>query len=330
MQQSSRSQQRRDWVSRNWDGEFQLAPASADASFRSYWRITGENRQLILMDAPPDREDCRPFVSVARRLRDAGLHAPEILVADLDQGFLLLEDLGSRLYSDALVEASRDKVETLYQDALSALAHIQRIDPRGLPPYDNALLDQEMELFPQWLLQRHLRRPLSSGEQIEWNLLKRELIASALDQPRVFVHRDYHCRNLMVVSRHNPGIMDFQDAMHGPVAYDLVSLLRDCYVTWPQDRVSVWCEQFRQQQQPDISAEQWQRWFDLMGFQRHLKAAGIFCRLNHRDGKDGYLKDIPRTLNYTRQVCRLYPQFSWFDELLDEVLPRLEPGSAPG
>ena len=303
--------------------DYTIAPASADASFRRYFRVNfaGESRiAVIAMDAPPEKEDSRPFVSVGSALFEAGLHVPQILEHDLEQGFLLLSDLGSTPYLDALNEQS---VWRLYGDAMGALAVMQTcVQSDDLPVYDEALLHREMALFPDWFLTTHLGLTLSDQEQ---QLLADSfalLVESALAQPQAFVHRDYHSRNLMVCG-HNPGIIDFQDAVHGPITYDLVSLLRDCYIAWPRQQVEEWVQGYH-----DIALDhgilrqpmsaQFLRWFDLMGVQRHLKAIGIFARLNHRDGKPGYLNDIPRTLAYLEEVSDRYPELSAFAEFLKE------------
>ncbi|MDX1609388.1 MAG: phosphotransferase [Halofilum sp. (in: g-proteobacteria)] len=291
---------RQQWLARACpDATGPVVAASSDASFRSYHRVATPRGPVILMDAPPAQEDSRPFVDVANRLLECGVNAPRVLAQDLDQGFLLLTDLGDTSYLDALDEASAD---ALYDDAIAALVAIQR-DGRteGLPPYDDALLRGEMALFPDWLLERHLGLDLEPV-RAELEAAIDALAAAALEQPRVFVHRDYHSRNLMVTPTHNPGILDFQDAVAGPVSYDLVSLLRDCYIAWPQVRVDAWIERYLERAADagieTGDADQFRRWFDLMGVQRHLKASGIFARLWHRDGKRGYLADIPRTWRY--------------------------------
>ncbi|MEW8030661.1 MAG: phosphotransferase [Candidatus Thiodiazotropha endolucinida] len=285
--------------------DYTFEPASNDASFRRYFRLIENGKSYIAMDAPPDREDSRPFVKVAQALESIGLNVPHIYARDLTQGFMLLEDLGTELYLDRL---SSETVDRLYGDALGALATLQACGPRdGLPKYDRALLMQEMALFRDWLLLQDLRLSLTHEEH---SMLERvfELLAdSALQQPQVCVHRDYHSRNLMVTARHNPGILDFQDAVIGPVTYDLVSLLRDCYVSWPDGRVRDWVMGYYELavQSGILRSEHETRfltWFDLMGVQRHLKASGIFARLYRRDGKPGYLKEIPRTLGYITQL----------------------------
>lgn len=306
-----------------------LTPASADASFRRYFRIQRDGQSYILMDAPPDREDCRPFVYISRLLRDLGLHVPEILAEDTAHGFLLLSDLGNRLYLDELNEAN---VNRLYGDALGALATLQGCGPADgrLPRYDRRLLLAEMSLFRDWLLGTHLEMTLNDSERQRLEESFESLVANALEQPVVCVHRDFHSRNLMVSDHHNPGILDYQDAVIGPVTYDLVSLLRDCYIDWPRSRVEGWAlgyyELARQTgilRPGDADETCFLRWFDLMGVQRHLKAAGIFARLNHRDGKPGYLADIPRTLGYVQAVCQRYPEFADLALITERALARL-------
>lgn len=301
--------------------DLKVAPASSDASFRRYFRVNYDDISHIVMDAPPERENCRPFVAIAAALGDLGLQVPQVLEADLEQGFLLLTDLGSRQYLAELNEAS---VENLYGDALSALARLQLGgDTTGslLPPYDVALLHREMELFREWFLGRHLSLILSEAEHRLLDQAFAGLADSALEQPRVWVHRDYHSRNLMVTAYHNPGVLDFQDAVIGPVTYDPVSLLRDCYIAWPRARVEAWAvgywEHLRALGRNDLGdAKTFLRWFDLMGVQRHLKAIGIFARLNIRDGKPVYLHDIPRTLAYLLDVAARYPELTELHDLL--------------
>ncbi|WP_456446389.1 aminoglycoside phosphotransferase family protein [Thiolapillus sp.] len=308
--------------------DFSLEPASEDASFRSYLRLSlPDGSSFIVMDAPPDKEDCAPFVNVAGRLRGAGVHAPAVYQQDLQQGFLLLEDLGSCSYLEALNE---DSVERLYGDALAALMSMQAcIDPSDLPEYDETLLLQEMSLFLDWLLLKHLGLALDQEEQQMLETAFAALAASALEQPQVFVHRDYHSRNLMAQVEHAPGVLDFQDAVRGPVTYDAVSLLRDCYVSWPSLQVDEWAWGFFQLAvqsgvMRDEHEDSFLHWFDLMGAQRHLKAAGIFARLHHRDGKSGYLGDIPRTLGYIVEVAQRREQLAPLADFISRrVLPAL-------
>ena len=307
---------------------YALTPASEDASFRRYYRARlADGSSRVAMDAPPDREDCRPFLEVARRLEAAGLHVPHVHAEDLEQGFLLLEDLGSTSYLQALTSSTVDR---LYGDALDALHRMQRSAPiEGLPPYDRDLLLREMWLFPEWLLERHLGLKLIDAERRMLEETFELLIASALEQPVVCVHRDYHSRNLMVVDERNPGIIDFQDAVAGPITYDLVSLLRDCYIRWPGERVDAWVRGFFER--TGLSdLPRFRRWFDRMGVQRHLKAAGIFARLNHRDGKPGYLADIPRTLGYIVEVAKSDAALGPLATLIARhVLPRLGGEAGP-
>ena len=298
-----------------------MAPASSDASFRRYFRVWHDSQTLIVMDAPPDKENCRPFVAIAHALRGLGLNAPEVLDGDLDQGLLLLTDLGSRQY---LAELNESSVPGLYGDALDALARLQTggdPDSSLLPCYDTVLLQREMALFSDWFLGRLLSLELSKEEQRILDQTFATLAGNALEQPRVWVHRDYHSRNLMVTDPDNPGVLDFQDAVAGAVTYDLVSLLRDCYVAWPRPQVEAWALDHRARLRALgmaglDDADQFLRWFDLMGVQRHLKAIGIFARLNLRDGKPGYLRDIPRTLGYVLELAQRYPELAGLRELL--------------
>jgi aminoglycoside/choline kinase family phosphotransferase len=302
--------------------------ASADASFRRYFRACSEAGTWIVMDAPPDKENVEPFIAVAEMLVAAGVNAPRIVARNIEQGFLLLSDLGNRTY---LTELSvRERAEPLYRDALAALAQMQSgcaAQVASLPPYDATLLRREMELFSEWFVQRHLGIEVDAAMRKTLDEAFELLIDSALAQPRVFVHRDYHSRNLMYTGSDpsygpNPGVLDFQDAVFGPITYDLVSVLRDCYIAWPQERVTAWALAHRQHAldlrlMNPVAPDQWLHWFDLMGVQRHLKAIGIFARLWHRDGKRGYLDDIPRTLGYVRAVLPNYPALRGFAELID-------------
>lgn len=296
-------------------------PASSDASFRRYFRVFSDQSSWIVMDAPPQREDCRPFLAVCRVLQEAGVKVPQVYAQDLEQGFLLLADLGGQTFLSALPQVSADQA---YRRAIDDLVRIQGASSTGLPDYDAALLHREMDLFHDWYLERHRQGGLSGAQERRWQAICRMLADAALAQPRVFVHRDYHSRNLMWADAGALGVLDFQDAVCGPVSYDLVSLLRDCYVAWPQERLHQWLSYYHAEARaagidvPEFA--QFQRDFDWMGVQRHLKAAGIFARLYHRDGKDGYLKDIPRTLNYIREVSAGYPELQALHELVDACL----------
>ena len=318
---SARSTLLKQWLDQQGYRDYQLSPASEDASFRSYLRLQTEERSLIVMDAPPDKEPCDQFILVADKLRAAGLSAPEIIARNLERGFLILTDFGNSDYLSQLGPATE---ATMYRDALSALQLMQtRIDADDLPPYDSALLQREMDLFHDWFLGKLLGISLDSEQQAAWQSIKQRLVESALAQPRVFVHRDYHSRNLMRLEQGNPGILDFQDAVNGPLTYDLVSLLRDCYIAWPPPRVEQlaldYYEIARGSQLVDVEAAEFMRWFDLMGVQRHLKAIGIFSRLKIRDGKAGYLKDIPRTFEYVRQVSAGETSMAGLFELLETL-----------
>ena len=312
----------------------ELRPASGDASFRRYFRVTAGSRSFIAMDAPPEQEDCRPFIQVAGYLEAMGLNAPRIIEADLDQGFLLLTDLGRHQYLDKLREEPA-KAPELYADALREL---QRLQDRGsayqsaLPPYDEKLLRFELSLFSDWLCGTHLGIEFSAGDAEQWQQVCDLLVYSALDQPPVFVHRDYHSRNLMLTAKGNPGILDFQDAVEGPLTYDLVSLLRDCYVCWPPRQVRDWALGFYRELDPSLHGQldepSFMRYFDLMGVQRHLKAAGIFARLNHRDGKAAYMADVPRTLNYITELLPEYEELGFLVGLIKgRCLPALGKGT---
>jgi N-acetylmuramate 1-kinase len=300
-----------------------LEPASSDASFRRYFRAFCAGRTYIVMDAPPDREDVRPYLKVARLLESLGAHVPHVHASDSERGLLLLEDLGSTLYLERLGGGA--DARRLYGDALAVLAQIQLRGleaARELPPYDAAALGGELALMPEWFLGRHLALTPSDEQRRLLEDTFALLTRAALAQPTVFVHRDYHSRNLMVVGDRNPGIIDFQDALRGPVGYDLVSLLKDCYIAWPRQRVLGWVEEFRALLAAGggavgASAGEFVRWFDLIGVQRHVKVLGIFCRLWYRDGKPGYLADLARTLDYVRDTCTRYRELAAFGGFLE-------------
>ncbi len=307
-----------------------LQPASGDASFRRYFRLHDGARWLVLMDAPPALEPVGPFLRVAGWLRDCGLHVPAVVAANVDDGFLLLEDLGQTSYFAALA-AQPGRADTLYREALEALVMMQACGRRylpALPAYDAALLDREMALFRDWLCLHHLGLALSGAEEAMLARAFTALREAALAQPQVFVHRDYHSRNLMVCAEGNPGILDFQDAVAGPLAYDAVSLLKDCYLRWsPADRarwIGVYHTAAARRGLPIGDLAAFTDAFDLMGIQRHLKAAGIFARLWHRDGKPGYLGDIPATLDYVVEVTEAHPALAPLGEFIARrVLPAL-------
>lgn len=289
-----------------------LRAASADASFRRYLRLDGANgTTLIVMDAPPPQEDVRPFVEVAGMIAAAGLHGPSVLASDVERGFLLLSDLGDRLYLDALRDGSARQADALMRDAIAALVQWQlKVPARALPAYDAALLQRELALFPEWCVQREFGVVWSAAEQATWQRVCAVLVASALAQPQVAVHRDWMPRNLMVASP-NPAILDFQDAAAGPIAYDMASLLRDAFISWDEEREIDWAARYwedaRRAQLPvgEDFGEFW-RQLEWIGLQRHLKVLGIFCRLKHRDGKPKYSQDLPRFFAYATKVALRY------------------------
>ena len=300
---------------------FEIEPASEDASFRRYFRVCSGSRTWVAMDAPPPMEDCRPFVSVLGLLRGAGVNAPALHAADLERGFLLLGDLGSRCYLDVIDE---DNADTLYADAFEALLDMQcRIGRGRVPPYDERRLRDELDLFRQWFLAHHLGIELDGALSLALDDTFEALVRICKAQPQVFVHRDYHSRNLMYLDDRNPGVIDFQDAVDGPITYDLVSLLRDVYLRWPEERVAGWVDLYHDgavaRGLVGAGRERLRRWFDLTGVQRHLKIAGIFARLWHRDGKPRYLDDLPLTLAYLAQVAPRYPETEAVVRVLEDL-----------
>jgi aminoglycoside/choline kinase family phosphotransferase len=310
-----------------------IEPASADASFRSYWRVTAADGAFIVMDAPPDRENLAPWLDVGARLRRAGLHTPEVHAVDREQGFVLMEDLGNRLYLGELSDAT---VDALYADALDALHRMQTaVDTAGLPAFDESFVTTELEIMPEWFLKRHLGYETGCDDWDVIELAFRTLITAVRAQPQAFMHRDYHSRNLLVVDRATPrahgalvqpGIVDFQGAMIGPIAYDLASLLRDCYIAWDAERVGGWVDAYRERLRhahlidSHVDAARFRRWFDLAGLQRHIKVLGIFCRLNYRDGKAHYLADLPLVWHYVITVAERYAEIAPLAELLKRAL----------
>lgn len=307
-----------------------LSPASADASFRRYFRVQTKNASLIAMDAPPDREDCAAFARIAGYLERIGLNAPRIVQADPARGFLLLTDLGSRQYLDELRERP-ERAEQLYGEALAALQTLQEQGRRfqaELSPYNDRVLRFEASLFRDWLCGRHLGIGFSAEDEADWSATVEVLIQNALGQPQVFVHRDFHSRNLMLTETHRPGILDFQDAVEGPITYDLVSLLKDCYIRWPAAQVRHWAMRFHaavaEKDDRVPEAARFMQHFELMGVHRHLKAAGIFARLCLRDGKPGYLQDVPRTLGYIVELAPRHRALGFLARLIeDRCLPAL-------
>jgi N-acetylmuramate 1-kinase len=313
------------WTSARLDErEIVLERASEDASFRRYFRVRARDRTWIVMDAPPEREDCAPFVKVAAMMHAAGVHVPEIVAQDLEQGFLLLSDLGTTTYLRALDESNAD---ALFSDAIDALIRWQAASrPDALPPYDQALLARELELFREWYVQRHLGVTLDAAQHEAIDAIFGRLVASALAQPKVFVHRDYMPRNLML-SEPNPGVLDFQDAVYGPVTYDVVSLFRDAFLSWPEARVLDWTVRYWERAKKaglpvDADFGAYYRAFEWMGLQRHFKVLGIFARIHYRDGKPGYLEDTPRFCTYVREVASRYSELAGVTRLLDMLEAR--------
>lgn len=324
---SERFESLKHWLSRVLNTrDFELKSASEDASFRSYYRLFIENKTFIVMDAPPPQEDCAPFVRITKILLACDVNAPVIHHMNLQQGFLLLDDFGNDLYLDKLNSSSAN---TLYPDAIKALVRLQTsADAKELPDYDAALLRREMQLFTEWLLAKHLQLELNDEQSKSIEILFDVLVENALEQPQSFVHRDFHSRNLMITTENNPGVIDYQDAVHGPISYDLVSLLKDCYIQWSRDEIHHWIDFYLKQQAEngiEINRQQFQCWFDLMGVQRHLKASGIFARLSLRDSKNDYLKDIPRTLSYIVDLKQDYKELLPLCKLIEEsILPKFE------
>ncbi|MDB5776396.1 MAG: aminoglycoside phosphotransferase [Herbaspirillum sp.] len=300
-----------------------LRPASADASFRRYFRLdTADGDSVIAMDAPAPQEDVRPFLHVADIFGATGVSVPRVLAQDVAQGFLLLTDLGSTTYLNQL---GNDTAHKLYMDAIDALILLQvQSRPEALPPYDRALLQRELQLFPDWYIGRHLKLTLSEAQSASLNKVFDALLANNLAQPPVYVHRDYHSRNLMVLAAGNPGILDFQDAVYGPITYDLVSLLRDAYVQWDEELVLDWMIRYWERAKKaglpvNTDVDAFYRDFEFMGLQRHLKILGIFARLAYRDGKDAYLRDIPLVMEYVLKTARRYRELTPLAKLLEAL-----------
>lgn len=324
----TRLQQLRDWVTNEYGSIQSWQVASADASFRRYFRVRTDvtPATFIVMDAAPEQEDSYPFVDIAARMRAAGLHVPEVLAQDLERGFLILSDLGEQTYLQGL---TADNADRLYQDAITALLQMQiNIDVDGLPDYDAALLQRELDLFSDWFLQTHLQVSLSATERADLDQVFAMLIARALAQPRVFVHRDFMPRNLML-SDPNPGILDFQDAVVGPISYDLICLFKDAFISWPQARIDGWIDAYEQRARAAgltlPPSRDFHQDLDWMGLQRHLKVLGIFARICHRDGKPRYLADAGRFVEYICTVTPKYPELATLQALFEKrIIPLLD------
>jgi aminoglycoside/choline kinase family phosphotransferase len=322
-----RQQQLSAWLFSLYPNEtFTLAPASADASFRRYFRSTfADGSSKVVMDAPPQQEDCRPFLHIGKLFEDAGTHVPHVFAQNLEQGFLLLADLGNTTYLQALQDTGAAK--KLYGSATDALIKIQLASkPNQLPPYNEALFRRELNLFPEWYISKHLGITLTEKQSSDLERSFQRILANNLAQPCVYVHRDYHSRNLMYVADNNPGILDFQDAVYGPITYDLASLFKDAYIKWEEEEIMDWLirywEQARKAKLPvNEDFGEFYRDYEMMGVQRHIKVLGIFARLYHRDGKDGYLKDMPLVMHYLRHACQRYIDLKPLLNLLDELEP---------
>lgn len=314
------------WITTLTDFRLQpdtLRPASADASFRRYFRIDAENgKTYIVMDAPPPQEDVRPFIQIAQLFNQAGVTVPQIVASHVEQGLLLLSDLGTVMYSHLL---ERNSAPQLYGDAIDSLIKIQsHSQPKVLPEYDHAMQLRELMLFPEWYINQHLKVTLNSTQQTNLTKVFEQILANTMAQAQVYVHRDYHSRNLMVMEQGNPGILDFQGAVFGPITYDIVSLLRDAYIAWDEEQVLDWVirywERARKQGLPvNHDVDHFYRDVELMGLQRHLKILGIFCRLSYRDGKNNYLNDLPLVLSYVRKTAGRYQMLTPLLRLLDEL-----------
>jgi hypothetical protein len=328
MSKLTRLQQLNKWLETVLLGkDYKIAPASADASFRRYFRVSLADETYIAMDAPPPQEDCTPFVKVAELFLKAGLNVPKIVAKDLESGFLLLSDLGDTTFLSALQAPNGMSVAAdLYRNASKVLIKMQLASqPNVLPPYDEALLTREMQLFPDWYITKHLNLTLTEQQQAVLTKTFTLLDQNILAQSKVYVHRDYHSRNLMVQpASHDLGVLDFQDAVYGPITYDLVSLLKDAYISWDEDQILDWAVRYWQSAKKvglpvPVDVADFYRDFEWMGAQRHIKVLGIFARLYHRDGKDGYLKDMPLVMDYLRRVCDRYIELKPMLRLLDQL-----------
>ena len=318
----SRFQLLQHWITQtlNWQNA-RIEVASADASFRRYFRVKYQNKSFIAMDAPPEKEETQPFIDITQRLLNVNVHAPKIIAEQANLGFLMLEDLGNTPYQQVLTDKTAD---ILYQDALTTLVKLQTADTRELPQYDSRLLHEEMALMTEWFLKRHLNIPLNRSHMAVIEKTFDELANAIVLQATGFVHRDYHSRNLMFMANNNPGVIDYQDAVNGPLSYDVVSLLRDCYIVWPQTKVNQWALTYKamavdSKLMPEIEDSEFLRQLDLMGLQRHIKVLGIFARLHHRDGKAHYLDDLPLTLSYVLEIGKKHPETAALINLFDQL-----------
>lgn len=320
--QPTRENQLHQWLNRLFEStDYTIASLAGDASFRRYYRVNHHHKQYILMDAPPSQEKIEPFVKIAHHLKQQGLHVPSIFSADVSQGFILLEDFGDHILQDDL---NLQTAEIYYKWAFYDLKRLASVEvPPDLPHFDEAHIRYELSLFTDWFLQKKLNIQLNPYQNKILDNLFALLISTIKKQPQVFVHLDFHSRNLMILPKQQFGILDFQDAKQGPITYDIVSLLKDCYVKWPRDKVILWLkeyyEHFIDQSKYSFSWTEFLHWFDLTGLQRHLKVIGIFCRLYLRDQKNRYLQDIPRVFSYIKEAAGLYPELNHFHQLLEDL-----------
>ena len=318
---NDRDQARQNWLENQLSTYESMVPLAADASFRCYFRVQAQGQRYVLMDAPPEQESCQAFVAISQAWQSLGLLVPAVHCADLNQGFLLLSDLGDQTLLPLLTQETATGYYAQAFEHLLVIQKCQSVAHHPLPLYDAALYQQEMSLFSDWYLARHLGQTLSTSQRADFDQVQARLIESALAQPQVCVHRDYHARNLMVLPGGELGILDFQDALWGPITYDLMSLLRDCYIAWPDAQWRVWAQAFQQrllaegllqEDRPEVFL----KWCDWMALQRHLKCIGIFSRLHYRDNKKNYMQDIPRVIAYARSICQRYPEFAFLETLL--------------
>lgn len=316
-ERDQRLEQARRWL-QQLDVEIQsdFQAITGDASCRRYFRLQVNGKSRILMDAPPPEEDVRAFIDIDKRLRSAHLHAPEILYADCHNGYLLLEDLGDKLYRELLDE---DNAGACFPGLFELLKNMaQQVDSEHLAEFDEKMLRVEMDLFPDWYLGYHRQTMSRTQFDANWNKFCRHIITSALDQPQCFVHRDFHSNNLLQTSSNSIGIIDFQDAVKGPLSYDFISIIWDRYIHWPRPQIERWAEAFRQLLKLEIEPQQWLRYCDLMGVQRNIKIIGIFARLHYRDDKQGYIEMIPRFYAYLIETLRRYPEFAEMLDILEQ------------
>jgi len=312
----------REWVATKFPGSaFSIAPVAGDASFRRYFRVIIDTQSFIVMDAPPDKEDCHPYVAVARAFENSRAQFPRVIAENVEQGYLLLSDFGDQQLLSALHPDSADRLYRAAMDALIPIQHCTDVPNYVLPNFDAALYWREFSILDTWYIKKNLDKKLSDGDAAQLKKIYQFLIDALAEQPVVFVHRDYHSRNIMLCENNTLGILDFQDAVRGPITYDLVSLLRDCYIAWPDEKINQWVNYFHTQLKNDnqldgVDFATFMRWFDFAGLQRHLKCLGIFSRLHYRDHKNNYLKEIPRVLEYVMKVCDKYPELYGLKNIL--------------